>query len=209
MHKSVILSTLSKPNINIFDEIISAIEYEFNKPVTNISDMKERDNKKRKGDIWEVFCRDWLLASGTYTDVWLLTDFITQYPTVFLSKQDNGIDLIGKTLTGWHAIQCKYRSAKSRVDWRSLSTFIAMCERTKSLDNKPWDKHVVITNCSSVTHKLPRTCKDKSICLRSLKNTKRDHWLKIVGLDNYNTTTSNYTKLSSEHLRAKRLAYYA
>lgn len=185
MHKPIISRALSKPNANVFDEIISSIEYEFTKPVTSITEMKERDNKKRKGDIWELFSRDWLLASDTYVNVWLLSDYISIYPNSFLTKQDNGIDLIGKTTNGmWHAIQCKYRSGKSRVDWKSLSTFIALCERSKSPDGTPWDKHVVVTNCASVTHKLPKTSKDKSICLRSLRNTKRDHWLKIINKEN-------------------------
>ena len=188
MHSMIISRYLSvlDETINIFDEIEKQIEYEFNKPVNSIQDMKDRDNKKRKGDIWEKFCKDWLLASEKYTRVWLLDEYNTEFPHAFLSKQDNGIDIIAKTSDGYHAIQCKYRKQTVRavrVDWKSLSTFIALCERTGPCDGSIWEKYVVMTNCPGVTRKLPRSPKDKSICRKSFQNTKRDHWLRMIGKD--------------------------
>lgn len=205
MHRQVILSSLSKPNINIFGEVIAAIEYEFNKSASNIKEMKDRENKKKKGDIWENFCKDWLIASGKYIRVWLLNEYNNEFSPpasivsnnetnittisslydrlssekqrTFISKQDNGIDIIAQTTDGWHAIQCKYRK-KGKVSWTSLSTFIALCERTG-----PWDKYIVMTNSTGVTHKLPKTPKDKSICKGTFESTTRDHWLKMIGKD--------------------------
>ena len=164
--------------------------------------------------------------------MWLLDEYNNTFPNAFLSKQDNGIDIIGETSTGWHAIQCKYRNRALRVDWKSLSTFIAMCERTRPCDERfsSWEKNVVITNCIGVTHKLPRTPKDKSICRKTLQNTSRDHWLRIIGKDNFqridHSLTENFTitaddpqiknltlniirspQLSLEDLRNKRLQY--
>ena len=225
MHRAVINRCLSKEGINIFDEIVREIEYEFNKSVRSVEDMRERDNKKRKGDIWECFCKDWLIGSGGYTCVWLLQEYNTEYPHAFVSKQDNGIDLIGLTPDGWHAIQCKYRGKGSRVDWKSLSTFVAMCERTRAQDGLPWHKFVVMTNCSGITNKLPRTPKDKSICLKTFQNTRRDHWLRMVGKDNairlgnreiaptfkpltLNVITPGTQKPGVEELRLRRLQYY-
>lgn len=177
MHKKIISKLLSTPSgkvsLNIFDEYIREMELYFSRKVTNISEMKLRDNKKIKGDMWELFCRDWLLSSDKYIEVWLLKD-CPHFPNI--TKQDNGIDLIAQTKTGYCAIQCKYRSKKGRVDWKSLSTFIGLCERTG-----PWEKYIVMTNCSSVTRKVPKSPKDYSICLKSFQGTTREHWMKMVG----------------------------
>jgi hypothetical protein len=188
MHRTVILQSLSKSNVNVFDEVVAAIEYEFNKPAVTIQEMKERVNKKTKGDIWEAFCKDWLLATGNYQNVWLLEEY-NQIFTNNLSRQDNGIDIIAKTNTGWQAIQCKYRN-KGKVTWKSLSTFIALCERTGPPTNTEghisWEKYVVMTNSTGITHKLPKTSKDKSICQKTFQNTTRDHWLRMIGKDHGN-----------------------
>jgi hypothetical protein len=175
MHRNIISKLLSRPDINIFDELIKEIEAYFHRSVYSIQDMKDRDNKKTKGDFWELFCKDWLVASGKYINVWLLNDFNTQFDLDF-SKQDNGIDLIAQTATGWVAIQCKYRGRGKYVDWKSLSTFIGLCERTG-----PWEKYLVITNCVGISRKLPRTPKDQSICRKTFQNTTREHWMKMVG----------------------------
>jgi len=45
----------------------------------------------------------------------------------------------------------------------------------------PWQRHLIMTNCLGISHKLPRTSKDFSICRKILQNTTREHWLKIVG----------------------------
>lgn len=232
MHTAVISKYLSRDGFNIFDEVVREIEYEFNKPVNNIQDMKDRANKKRKGDIWEEFCKDWLLASGDYTQVWLLNEYNTEFPHAFVSEQDNGIDLIGLTSMGWHAIQCKYRGKGLRVDWKSLSTFIAMCERTRSHNGFLWEKYIVMTNCVGVTHKLPRTPKDKNICRKDLQNTSRDHWLRMIGKDHgkklgFSSFTSDNSPLTAEQpityltlniisplpnideIRRRRLQYYS
>lgn len=221
-HQQIISKLLSRPNISIFDEFTKEIEAYFNRPVTNIDELKDKHNKKKKGDIWELFCRDWLLASGKYINVWLLKDFNTQFGLNFY--QDNGIDLIAQTSRGWVAVQCKYRGKCKYVDWKSLSTFIGLCERTG-----PWECYLVMTNCIGVSHKLPRTIKDRSVCRKTFQNTSREHWMKIVGtyqphtlkeeikveitnLDGSTTTTTWSTTSPSpktlEELRAARLAKF-
>lgn len=178
MHRAVISKTINTDN-NVFDAILHAVTMDFTKCVSNVTDMRERDSMKRKGDIWELFCKDWLLASGKYVAVYLLDEYNSQFAdnNMFVSRQDNGIDILAQTTTGWHAIQCKYRS-KGYVTWKMLSTFIALCERTG-----PWEKYIVMTNAKGVTHKLPRTPKDKSICYRSFASTPREHWMRIIGTD--------------------------
>lgn len=175
MHRQIIASTINTDK-NVFDAIIHGITMDFTKCVSNIKDMQDRDSMKRKGDIWELFCKDWLLATGEYQAVYLLDEYNALFGCI--TRQDNGIDLLAQTMTGgWHAIQCKYRS-KGYVTWKMLSTFIALCERTG-----PWDKYIVMTNAPGVTHKLPRTPKDKSICYRRFANTPREHWMRIIGTD--------------------------
>lgn len=183
MHKNIILALLSKQTkqINIFDEFVLEVEAYFHRQVYTIQDMKDRDNKKLKGDVWELFCKDWLLASGKYKNIWLLSEYnaldFTERTVSSLQKQDAGIDLIGETIEGKYiAIQCKYRSKNGRVNWTSLSTFIGLCERTG-----PWVSYLVMTNCRSITRKVPRSKKDKSICLKTLQSTSRDQFLRICG----------------------------
>ena len=189
MHRSVISKTINTDR-NVFDAIVHAITMDFTKCVSNVKDMRERDSMKRKGDIWELFCKDWLLASGNYVAVYLLDQYNSQFGCV--TRQDNGIDILAQTTTGWHAIQCKYRS-KGYVTWKMLSTFIALCERTG-----PWDKYIVMTNAKGVTHKLPRTPKDKSICYRTFASTPREHWMRIIGTDHqYRRLCDDTASLSS------------
>lgn len=208
MHRNIIQSNLYKPNVNIFEEIIKGIEYEFSKPVSSISEMKERDNKKRKGDIWESFCKDWLLASGKYINVWLLNEYNDSFPhNNFISKQDDGIDIIAQSSVGWDAIQCKYRR-KGKVTWKSLSTFIALCSRTGPPDDihHSWNKFIVMTNSHGISHKLPRTHQDKSICFSTFKNTKLDHWRRMVGL---NVSSPHIiSSVDIDFLRQQRLKFF-
>jgi hypothetical protein len=184
MLKKTITRLLSVPDVNIFDGCIEAIEIEHGKPVTNLSDLKKREDKKKKGDVWELFCKDWLLASDKYKNVWLFQEWIRycsekQCSTKGLkSKQDNGIDIIAEVEDGtFVAIQCKYRKDKKKVTWNSLSTFIGLCERTG-----PWDQYIVMTNGSGVTRKVPKSKKDKSICIGTFRGTPRIQWLKMAGL---------------------------
>ena len=66
MYKTEISYLLSRSVDNIFDSLLEAIEAHFFWPVSSILEMKERGNKKLKGDLWENFCKDWLLATGKY-----------------------------------------------------------------------------------------------------------------------------------------------
>ena len=218
MHKQIVAELLAKPNINIFDELVLRIESHFNRSVSSISEMKDRDSKKKKGDMFELFCKDWLLASGKYEQVWLLPEWHAHMKELevenAIPKQDNGIDLIALSKDGYDAIQCKWRYSSTRkyqkVTWQTLSTFIGLCERSG-----PWNKYIVMTNCSGVTRKLPMTKKDKSICVQTFRNTTREHWMKLVGnyvehrLSDDAPIKSGKQELSKEDLRAARLAHYS
>lgn len=175
MHTSIIGKLLTKSNINIFDEYIKEFEAYFSRTVTSVSEMRLRDNKKVKGDAWELFCRDWLLSTDKYNNVWLLAEYFQQH-NLTGSKQDNGIDLVAYTKDQkWVAVQCKYRKLGAYVDWKSLATFIGLCERTPGFST-----YLVMTNCKGVTRKVPRTSKDKSICVGTFRKTPRVQWLKMT-----------------------------
>ena len=192
MLKKTITKLLSVANANIFDGCVEAIEIEHGRPVTNLCDLKKREDKKKKGDLWEVFCRDWLDASDKYKNVWLFQDWI-QYCSEkqisskgLQSKQDNGIDIIVELTNGkFGAVQCKYRKDMKRVTWNTLSTFIGLCERTG-----PWEQYIVMTNGRGVTRKVPKSKKDKSICIGTFRTTSRTQWLKMAGLYEEKTATS-------------------
>lgn len=207
MHRQVITKNLSKPNVNIFDAIIEQIEWEHNKPCDNVQALKDRDNMRKKGDLWEAFCVDWLAATAQYDRVLTLAQFNAENPNVFKTKQDNGIDLIAITVNNkWHAVQCKYRKA-AYLNWSTLSTFIALCERTKR-----FDKYIVMTNCKGITNKLVKSPKDKSICYKTFVNTTRDHWLTISELNTFHTLNvvdqKPVAKPNAEELRRLRLVHF-
>lgn len=170
-------SILSKGNDkNVFDLLLTEMNAYFNRPVTNCKEMKERDNMKLRGDVWEHFCREWLLARGDYTYVWLWKDI----PSEVREKcnldfhRDNGIDLVAYNNNGYTAVQCKFRKKKGNLEWQHLSTFIGLCSITG-----PWCHHIIMTNCVSVNRPVQKGPKDKSICLQSFRSTAWDIWLKM------------------------------
>ena len=174
-------------------------------------DLKARDNKKLKGDLFEEFCQLYLQAGGKYKTVWLwkeVPETIKKEMNLPLDKQDNGIDLIAVDHRGrYSAIQCKYRhKVHSTVPWTTLSTFVGMC----SLSNA-WVKKIVMTNCRGVSRKLPLTPKDSSICHGTFRGTKRLHWMKMAGtyVENVLAETDGEIPrtLTPEEVREKRLLH--
>ena len=200
MYKKTITKLLSE-NTNIFDGCVQTIEIHYGRPVTNISDLKKREDKKAKGDVWEQFCRDWLMASDKYKNVWLFNDWVkycseNNIPTMGLkTKQDNGIDIIAEIGNKkFVAVQCKYRKDQTKkVSWFTLSTFIGLCERTG-----PWNEYLVMTNCKGVTRKVPKSKKDKSICIGTFRATTRTQWLKMVDLYVENTLNKSEKEAKNE-----------
>jgi len=215
MFKKIITKGLSHGrDSNIFDECVNAIELEHGRPVTNLSDLKKREDKKKKGDMWENFCKLWLESSEKYKKVWLFHEWIDYCHTTLQdsmglkTRQDNGIDLIGQLQNGeFVAIQCKYRKdMNKKVTWNTLSTFIGLCERTG-----PWKEYIVMTNGKGVTRKVPKSKKDKSICVGSFRGTPRIQWLKmadlyhenkmdniIVNIDHLSKITSSSDKINKD-----------
>lgn len=150
-------------------------------PVHDFGEMRRRDNKKLRGDIFENFCVLYLKNVRKYDNVYLLKDL----PQEILSKlnlpdRDMGIDIVVELNGEYSAVQCKYRKRdkiKNVITWKSLSTFYGLCLRTG-----PWQKYIVITNCDNITHQGKKTNKDLSICFKTLQNISHNQWLSMCNL---------------------------
>jgi len=93
-------------------------------------------NKKEKGDAFELLSKLYFKLSPKYNfydEVWMLADVpISVLEELGLPGHDLGIDLIAKSGTEYHAIQCKYHSDKNQsVTFKEVSTFISLLESNK------------------------------------------------------------------------------
>jgi predicted helicase len=173
--------------------------------------MRARDNKKRRGDIFEEFCILYLQHVCGYEKVWLLAD-VPEEILVKLSmkRRDMGIDIVVEHEGNYMAVQCKYKKhteRKNSVSWTALSTFYALCLRTG-----PWHKYIVMTTADFARHEGKRTEKDVSICLGTFRGISQDHWVKICGMEGHllaESTNLLVKRLSPEELRAARLARFS
>lgn len=71
-----------------------------------------------------------------------------------------------------------------------------------------------MTNCQYITHMGQKTQKDQSICIGTFRNITKDEWIKMCGLTGSSLNTivneeNTNIVLTSEELRAKRIAFYA
>ena len=194
----------------------------YSQPAHTLQEMRSRDNKKIRGDIFEDFCVLYLKEVKGYEDVWLLEDLPEDLLTsLSLKRRDMGIDIIVRHNEEWFAVQCKYKTPqgkKSYITWSALSTFYAMCLRTG-----PWAKYIVMTNCDYTRHQGPKGPKDLSICLGTFRATNSDQWIKMCDIQGQSLSTpvekvpqnsvellkqKASSELSREEIRALRIAYY-
>jgi len=163
---------------NLFDEFISECQKWYENPAHTLSDMRMRENKKLRGDMFEEFSLLYLKYVKGYKNVWLLKDVPDDVlGKLTMIRKDMGIDLIIETVdTTYIAVQCKYkkhvRTKQNILSWSALSTFYALCLRTG-----PWEKYIVMTNCVYTRHQGKKTKQDVSYCLKTLQNITKDEWL--------------------------------
>lgn len=193
---------------NCFDEFIKECQAWYSKPAHTFTEMRVRNNKKIRGDIFEEFCVLYLRAVKGYETVWLLEDVPDEIlEKLSLKRRDMGIDIIVSTGTGYIAVQCKYKAPsdkKTCVSWSALSTFYALCLRTG-----PWEKYIVMTNCYFTRHQGPKTNKDESICIGTFRAISNEMWIKLCGSEGVVLDQPKNTILTQEELRAHRIAYYS
>lgn len=216
LHK-ILLST----PVNLFDSFMEECQKWYDQPAHTFTEMRTRDNKKIRGDIFEDFTVLYLRHARGYKNVWRLQDVPKEVmEQLGLQRQDMGIDIVAQTETGFSAVQCKYkkhRSIKRNIlTWKQLSTFYALCMRTG-----PWEKYIVVTNCDYARHMGKKSKKDLSICMKTLRKITKEQWTKMCQLEG-STTAANSTigagsgpapaatakPMTIEELRAARLARF-
>jgi hypothetical protein len=196
---------LSSPE-NLFDAFIKEAAEFYALPAHTLQEMRTRENKKIRGDIFEEFCALYLKHVSGYEDVWLLKDVPEEILTqLSMKRRDMGIDLVVRHRGEFYAIQSKYKKyeplKKTYITWKALSTFYALCMRTG-----PWKKYIVMTNCNYACHQGKKTEADVSICLGTFRNISSDNWLRMCSIPVEEVIAPS---LTSDELRQKRLAFYS
>jgi hypothetical protein len=194
---------LSSPP-NRFDAFISVCQRWYARPAHTLAELKSRDNKKIKGDIFEDFSVLYLQSKGY--EAWRLEDVPEHLLTqLALKRRDMGIDIVCVKDGLYSAVQCKYLAPKGKrfgLPWRTLSTFYALCMRSG-----PWDKYIVMTNCDYVCRVGKKSDKDISFVLNSFQTMTSDEWLQLC--DTQHTFTHVLETICAEDLRAARLKRFS
>lgn len=197
--------TINYTNGNRFDYFIEECNTRYNKPVGNLLDMRIRQDRKVRGDFFELFCQRYLqtIYKESFVSVWLWNEIPERIRTrLELNKQDQGIDIIAvDTKNRYYAVQVKYRKyrpekSKQFISWKELSTFYALAFRTGH-----FYKHIVMTNVDGVRHVTKKNSKDISICKRTFQKMTFWSWKKFQ----QETMTQQE---DIESVRQKRLQYY-
>jgi hypothetical protein len=231
-----LINNKSSTNINnIFELLLKSIEsyntLSKSKKIITMTDIKNLDNKKIKGDLFEAFCYLYIKHILKHNEVWLYNNIPNEIKQLLhLTPTDYGIDIVSKHDNKYYAIQCKYKKASEKkqfISWRSLSTFYAIVHTTG-----PFEKHITMTNVNGCRHIGKKGKKDYSICIGTFKSIKFFDWLNLINqkdeinkdiqeiafkYDNeFNNidivdediTEENKKQISIDELRNKRLEYY-
>lgn len=194
--------------VNLFDEFMTECQKWYEQPAHSFVEMRTRDNKKIRGDIFEDFSVLYLKHVRKYDQVWRLQDVPTEVlDQLGLKRQDVGIDIIAEKAGKYSAVQCKYKKhtsvKKNILTWKQLSTFYALCLRTG-----PWEKYIVMTNCEYARHEGKKSYKDLSICLRTFRKTSKNDWFNMCEREAKPISEEPVKKLTAEEIRLARLAYF-
>jgi len=209
--ESLLHTVLLRSPINLFDEFTKECQKWYEQPAHTFTEMRTRDNKKIRGDVFEDFCVLYLRHVRGYSQVWRLADVPEDILTTLgMKRPDMGIDILCERGGKYSAVQCKYKKhtgykSKTIVSWKQLSTFYALCMRTG-----PWESYIVMTNCDYVRHMGAKTPKDISICLRRFQSTTKEQWTRMCQLEGHRVSeeTKKSKVLSPADLRAARLARF-
>jgi len=199
----------------IFDRLMERFESFSSRQVANLTEMRNRDNKRLKGLGWERFCQWYLHVVCGYVDVWLWHEIpqpVKDHLSLGHSKVDNGIDIVARRTieAPFIAVQCKYRADrkgaakyKPKVTWTTISTFVGLCAVTG-----PWELHLVMTNCSGVSRKVARGPRDRTMAYGTFKSLTRGQCTIADVAQVVAAETANPIPRTMEELRAARLAKF-
>ena len=193
---------------NLFDAFLVECQKWYEQPAHTFTEMRVRDNKKVRGDVFEEFCVLYLKHVRKFENVWRLENVPDELLTkLSLKRPDVGIDIIAESGGKYYAVQCKYKKhvsmKKNVVTWKALSTFYALCMRTG-----PWEKYIVMTNCDYCRHMGKKTVKDVSICLKTLQSITKEQWIEMCEKKG-DVVDSTVKKLTADELRTARLARFS
>ena len=202
---NVLHTVFLRSPINLFDEFIKECQKWYSEPAHTFVEMRTRDNKKIRGDIFETFCVLYLKHCRGFTNAWRLEDVPEEdLVRLGLKRKDMGIDILCEVGGKFSAVQCKYKKPtgkKMGLTWKVLSTFYALCMRSG-----PWDKYIVMTNCNYCINAGAPEKSDKyvSICLGSFQGISSEKWIAMCGVKGVQLAETQ-PKLSVEELREARL----
>ncbi len=200
--KSIAASSLlaDEGSVNIVDDFLERLSQYHHRAAHNLQEMRIRDDRKIHGDIFEQFSKVYMQKKMKITNVWLLKEVpedILEY--LNLKRHDVGIDIVGLDDDGYfYACQAKYkdrglqRKHKISVTWKEASTFFALVARTG-----PYEKYIVITTADYVRHMAPKTSRDLSICIGTLRRLTGEFFEDFCR--NANTTEHQIEKYSETH----------
>jgi predicted helicase len=193
---------------NLFDAFLVECQKWYEQPAHTFTEMRVRDNKKVRGDVFEEFCVLYLKHVRKFENVWRLENVPDELLIkLSLKRPDVGIDIIAESGGKYYAVQCKYKkhvsTKKNIVTWKALSTFYALCMRTG-----PWEKYIVMTNCEYCRHMGKKTVKDVSICLKTLQSITKEQWIEMCEKKG-DVVDSTVKKLTADELRSARLARFS
>ena len=199
-----------KENKNTFDILEYRIAKYYDKPCTNLYEIKQRSSSsKKKGDLFELFCKIYLTNLNKYTNVWLLSEVPKNIlDKLGLKRVDMGIDIICNKDENFYAFQAKFRKNNGKrhiLPWNSISTFYALC-----FNSGPWKECYVITNCNNVHHAV-RGNKQKSICLHTFRNISNDLWIKMYSdsQTEFELEKKDIERVNLERVREARLKRFS
>lgn len=207
--KQIILNAIPGDE-HVYDRIQQAIENYHQRPAHCIAEFKQTSTKV-KGDIFEEFCRLYLIHAMNCNPVYLLKDVPEDIlRSMKLNRRDYGIDILAHRDGQWFAVQCKWKARQAGVyipgtrlhsnvvNWKELSTFYALCARSG-----PWSGHVVMTSCPRVLRMGASNSKDIHITSSNFNQCSKDIWYSIYGQEN--KVISNVIRPTTEELRQIRI----
>lgn len=197
----------------LFDVVFKKIREHHDVPVHSISELKKKTTKC-KGDLFEEFCKLYLLHVLQYDNVWLLREVPEsekRHLKMPFGDMDYGIDIICKRKNTYSAVQCKFKTPRPPirvsnkkgesklifpcVGWKELSTFNELCNTTG-----PWSERIVMTTAKSVRRlggiKIPG---DKSICIGTFNSLKCDDIKRMIQQSQENTNIEIIENTTTEN----------
>lgn len=86
---------------NLFDEFIKECQSWYSKPAHTFTEMRLRNNKKTRGDIFEEFCVLYLKHVKAYETVWRLEDVPEEtLQSLSMKRKDMGLILLYRLRLG-------------------------------------------------------------------------------------------------------------